>query len=371
MGGAKWPSVGVQPQNMYDHATQLIADVEALEIGINAEQGKPRKQIPAESILPFLRSCKKPAEKAKDQPSLKDFSAQLEASFRDVKSIKDDIKVVKNTVTNTPLPQRQGSQPSSYAKAAAWAANAASASPPLSGIIPTSNLTSTATEKERVVIIKLADPDQIEAARGQQPANLKIQIDTIMKQSSNTRIRNTKITAAKQLKSGDLATYTAMPEGNYYLKRYADDWVKGLGPHAYIPIPTYEVIMHGIRLDTIDMAKQTEMAMELKQWSNHVIPNAEIKYMGWLTKAGGSKKVSSMIIEFADAEDASMLARMMLMYCSFLLDPPISDFTIYQEICRLDALHCRGICPCVTFSYRILPKVIRQACRFCVIGDPP
>lgn len=49
-----------------------------------------------------------------------------------------------------------------------------------------------------------------------------------------------------------------------------------------------------------------ENAIKLLEAENKpLLPNAEIRYVGWLTKASTNKRASSLVIEFSRAEDAN------------------------------------------------------------------
>ncbi|KAJ5472155.1 hypothetical protein N7539_008724 [Penicillium diatomitis] len=60
-------------------------------------------------------------------------------------------------------------------------------------------------------------------------------------------------------------------------------WIKGLGQRAELVLPTYGVLVDNYI----------------------VVPNAEISYVGWLTKEATLKHASSIVVEFKDPEKAN------------------------------------------------------------------
>src|SRR5205809_1853808 len=86
-------------------------------------------------------------------------------------------------------------------------------------------------------------------------------------------------------------------------------WWNALGPKTETPITTYGVIMHGILTDSINMDHPKEAIYSLKIWNAAIVSRADIQYIGWLTKASSSKKVSSAIVEFTGPEEANSAIR--------------------------------------------------------------
>jgi len=62
---AKWPDLGIQPQNVTEHATQLIAEATAL---LTLDRGR-RQKLPDALFEAFLNSTVAYAKEARDQPS--------------------------------------------------------------------------------------------------------------------------------------------------------------------------------------------------------------------------------------------------------------------------------------------------------------
>jgi len=62
---AKWPQLGVQPQNLNEHATQLIAEASAL---LALDKGQ-RPKLPDQLFESFISSVQTYARKTREQPS--------------------------------------------------------------------------------------------------------------------------------------------------------------------------------------------------------------------------------------------------------------------------------------------------------------
>jgi len=93
-----WPKLGIIPNSLYEHATQIIADSNKL-IGDDATTTeRSRKMIPLQVLLPYVRSCLEFANKAREQPSMKEMMAALRAVQTDITATKGDISVIKNTM---------------------------------------------------------------------------------------------------------------------------------------------------------------------------------------------------------------------------------------------------------------------------------
>ncbi|KAJ6439207.1 reverse transcriptase [Purpureocillium lavendulum] len=87
------------------------------------------------------------------------------------------------------------------------------------------------------------------------------------------------------------------------LRQFAEDWEHRIGNGATVRILTYGVLAHCIRTSSMDMDHFDEVKDGILQDNKPFIPNAEIKYIGWLTRSSPSKSASSVIVEFARAED--------------------------------------------------------------------
>ena len=162
-------------------------------------------------------------------------------------------------------------------------------------------------QTQREVIINIRDPSTIQSLRAMNPRDLNAHVERAITQSGNENIANIKILSSNQLKSGDLSIKTATSSEVEALKQFAEDWVHRIGHRAVVRIPTYGVIAHSIRTSTMDTTKFEETRDQILQDNRPFIPQAEIKYIGWLTRNARTKTASSIIIEFTKPEDANKI----------------------------------------------------------------
>jgi len=57
----------------------------------------------------------------------------------------------------------------------------------------------------------------------------------------------------------------------------------------------------------MDMEKFDEIKAELLHDNRPFIPNADIKYIGWLSRAALTRSASTIIVEFTNPEDANKI----------------------------------------------------------------
>ncbi|RFN51417.1 gag-like protein [Fusarium flagelliforme] len=91
------------------------------------------------------------------------------------------------------------------------------------------------------------------------------------------------------------------------LRQFAEDWEHRLGIGASVRIPTYGVLVHGIRTSSMDVGRFEDTRDNILQENRPFIPNAGIKYIGWLTRTVATKSASSVIIEFTKPQDANKI----------------------------------------------------------------
>jgi hypothetical protein len=80
-----------------------------------------------------------------------------------------------------------------------------------------------------------------------------------------------------------------------------------IGRGTSIRLPTYGILAHGIRTSSMDMEKFDEIKAELLHDNRPFIPNADIKYIGWLSRSALTKSASTIIVEFTNPEDANKI----------------------------------------------------------------
>ncbi|KAI1290509.1 hypothetical protein F5Y03DRAFT_378290 [Xylaria venustula] len=139
------------------------------------------------------------------------------------------------------------------------------------------------------------------------PRSLKAHIDRAIEQSNNEHIVNIKIASSNQLKSGDLSIKTATTKEMETLRQFTDDWTYRIGNGASVRLPTYGVLVHGIRTNSMDMDKSEDIRNEILLDNKPFIPNAEIRYIGWLSRKSLTKPASFIIIEFKNPADANKI----------------------------------------------------------------
>jgi hypothetical protein len=95
---ARWPQLGIQPQNLHEHATQLIIEAIAL---LALDRGQ-RQKLLNQLFESFVNSVKTYAKKTKEQPSSHDILDKLNQIHHLAKSfIVKDITLIKNAINNT------------------------------------------------------------------------------------------------------------------------------------------------------------------------------------------------------------------------------------------------------------------------------
>lgn len=197
-------------------------------------------------------------------------------------------------------PQEQSNGPMSYAAAAARGV-------PLAATYNAQNRKTSSMQTQREIIVNIRDPLTIQNLRAMNPRNLKAHVERAIEQSGNENIANVKIVSSNQLKSGDLSIKTASSSEVEALRQFADDWADRIGSGATVQIPTYGVLVHGIRTRTIDMDKFEDNRAQILQDNRPFIPQAEIRHIGWLTRDASAKTASTITIEFTKPEDANKI----------------------------------------------------------------
>jgi hypothetical protein len=198
------------------------------------------------------------------------------------------------------VPPQGTNGPVSYAAAVARGA-------PLAGTYNTQSRKAPIVQTQREVIVNIRDPLTIQALRAMNPRNLKAHVERAIEQSGNENIANVKIVSSNQLKSGDLSVKAATSTEVEALRQFADDWALRIGNGASIQIPTYGVLAHGVRTNTMDMDKFEENRSQILQDNRPFIPRAEIRHIGWLTRDAAAKTASTITIEFTKPEDANKI----------------------------------------------------------------
>jgi hypothetical protein len=190
--------------------------------------------------------------------------------------------------------------------------------------------TTLSTQAQREIIVNIRDANTVARIRATNPQNLKTLIDRAIGNSNNEHIRAIKVASSNQLKSGDLSIKAMTVADATKLKQFADDWTHGIGSGATARVDTFGVIAHGIRTSTMEMDRPEQVIRDILQDNKPFIPNAEIRHVGWLTRAAMTKAMSSIIIEFKNPRDANRIIDEGLIWKAEAL-----QCELYDRQCRL------------------------------------
>ena len=111
-----------------------------------------------------------------------------------------------------------------------------------------------------------------------------------MADSTTTNLAS-QVTAAKQLKSGDIIIYTSTIEGVEALKGKRE-WLSTLGTKAEVLEETYGVLVHGVPVSRVNVNNQAQIIEQIKMENNCIIKGMEMKFVGWLSPQNDSKQES-------------------------------------------------------------------------------
>jgi hypothetical protein len=153
------------------------------------------------------------------------------------------------------------------------------------------------TQVLREVIVNIRNPMTIASLRAMNPRSLKAHVDRATEQNGNEHIEKIKTVSTNQLKSGDLSIKTATAADMEVLRQFAEDWEHRIGNGAIVRIPTYGVLVHGIRTSSMDMDQFEDTRDNILQENKPFIPNAGIKYIGWLSRTSATKTTCSVVVE--------------------------------------------------------------------------
>ncbi|KAH7248188.1 gag-like protein [Fusarium solani] len=179
----------------------------------------------------------------------------------------------------------------------------------------------------REIIVNIRSPLTIAGLRAMNPRSLKAHVDRAIEQSGNEHIENIK-TVIKTATASDMEV----------LRQFAEDWERRLGNGAAVRIPTYGVLVYGIRTNSIDVSQFEDIRDIILQENRPFIPSAGIKYIGWLTRKSAAKNASSIIIEFTRPQDANKIIDEGLIW-----QGEVFQCELYDRSCRLrQCFGCQG-----------------------------
>ncbi|EDN04466.1 predicted protein [Histoplasma mississippiense (nom. inval.)] len=339
---AKWPQLGVQPQNLHEHATQLIAEATAL---LTLEKGQ-RQKLPDQSLESFLNSVQAYAKKSRAAPSSHEILDKLNQIHHIAKTtISDDLTLIKNAVNHA------ATHPT--ARNPTWADRVRSGGTPPQPRTPPPAQTNS---KEREIIVKLHNPEAAALLRDKTPGELRERVNNALKERTRSTERPIQVVAAKQLKSGDVSIHTVNIEDANKL-REEQQWTQALGREAKALQPTYGVLVHSVCTDkeNIDPSNQSRSIEKIQTENATLHPGATITYVGWLTRTGAKKPTSSLVLEFTTKEHADRAIREGL-----VLDACYHHCELYDRSCKLKQCY-----KCQKYGHIGTQCNVNETCGYC------
>jgi len=309
-------------------AIRLTKKLEELSTQHAPSESHPAgKNIPYKKVSPVLDEAR---QLIKDLLNACDHTAlpALEALKSSILEVHRDIKDIRTTQTNqhklTATALRALPQTKSWANVAA-----ADALPPS---LSTTTRGSTSTAPAPLSIDKIEDredtvrlgaprdPESPAETQGQSATSVNTAartslqaaakekaaaVNATLKQSKIQTLNTVEVRAARILPSGDVRLSLATAREAELLRVYSQDWVKSLGPHAQLQIPTFGVILDGIAVNSINLEDQKAAILSLQTVNHRTLRAQEVTSISWLNKVKKTKLVSSLVIEFATAEAAN------------------------------------------------------------------
>lgn len=325
-----WPQMAAWPNDAHEHATYLDEHLRKTLAYIDSHEDQP---VPKPVVRSMIAATSVLIAKLQKIPDMTTAMAALSA-------MQIDLKTTANTIQTTAATQNEVAKLSQethqkvyeaavlrswttellqetndIAKAIqsmpspkpSYASVVSSNATPLSKPITISTQTSSFIQAQREIIVKITDPATIDSLRAKNPRNLQSHVDRAIEQSRHPHIDKIRVASANQLKSGDLSVKTSNKNEADALKEFANDWVPRIGKGTSIRLPTYGILAHGIRTASMDMDKFNEVKAEMLHDNRAFIPNADITYIGWLSRAAHTKSASTIIVEFTRPEDANKI----------------------------------------------------------------
>ncbi|KAL8909887.1 MAG: hypothetical protein Q9171_004800 [Xanthocarpia ochracea] len=126
------------------------------------------------------------------------------------------------------------------------------------------------------------------------------QVNEALQASRIVSLCEVNIGSARMLPSGDWRFRTAIPKRTELLRIHHGELVKTVRPVARIAIPTYGVIVDGIRVSLVNQEDWSEVIGQIRQQNMGVLtPERNIGSLHWLTKP--KRQFCSLVIEFTEA----------------------------------------------------------------------
>ncbi|KAI8648910.1 Gag-like protein [Fusarium sp. Ph1] len=146
---------------------------------------------------------------------------------------------------------------------------------------PLSQLKAPPVQVLREIIVNIRNPLTIAGLRAMNPRSLKAHVDRAIEQSRNKHIENIKTVSTNPLKNGGLSIKSATTSDMEVLRQFAEDWERRLGNGAAVRIPTYGVLVRGIRTSSMDVNQCEDIRDIILQENRLFIPRGRDK-IHWL-----------------------------------------------------------------------------------------
>jgi hypothetical protein len=358
-----WPPQLLWKEDTREHATQLSEYLKQISKCLRAANDHPVPTANVKAMISATMSLITKQLRAPDIRTIEDTlqvmqTTQNEALKRmqeDLVEIKETAKEAKDAAEKAEETSREIKQRAqTHSNTTTYAAMASKGIPTTvrQNPIPMSTLS---TQAQREIVVNIRDPHTVDRLRAMNPRILKAHIDRAIEQSENEHIQNIKIASTNQLKSGDLSIKAITIAETKALKQFAEDWTKGIGNGASARTDTFGIIAHGVRTSTMNMNKPDQIIKDILFDNRVFIPNAEIKYVGWLTRLATTKTMSSIIIEFKTPEDANKIIDEGLIWQGEAL-----QCELYDRQCRL-----RQCYKCQKYGHIGTQCKATTACGYC------
>lgn len=230
--------------------------------------------------------------------------------------------------------------------------NASSVAPPLAA-------------RDRDIIICLNSREQVTRYRGKTPNDIvklanKIRAEHA-RDTNTATLATVMVKAARQLKSGDLRLSVRDARE---ARLHRDVWVKGFGSTAFVHMPTWGVILHGVQVrsladkPTIQALREAQKGVgEAMVAENHLYwgDDATISKISWLRVPNEGAKMASVILEFNSPKTANLTIKEGVLW----------DSNRYQALLYDRSLRVRQYFNCQQFGHIGTSCANKTRCVYC------
>jgi hypothetical protein len=175
-----------------------------------------QKPIPNNVISPFIDSLADYIRKIRKQPTMQELLVEIRKDFKETRDIHEKVTVIKQGWDNIRPQDSIPSNPSSHVRS--WAQMAAitpgiTTLPSLRSLQASTFPSTRPRHLDREIKVKIRDSHSIQALRRLTEKDIWERITQALNADSNIADLANQVTAAKQLKSGDIMVYTGTAEG--------------------------------------------------------------------------------------------------------------------------------------------------------------